>query len=111
MSDGHVDKRLESITFANNDEKLRKRFSEIVKKIFDVHAMTYEDGRVVIYSKLLARYVESLGIQSGKKESCIPAYFYKLPVEEIQAFVRGYFDGDGCCFFSKKADLSPQKNS
>src|SRR3989344_2910567 len=96
MSDGHVDKRLESITFANNDEKLRKRFSEIVKKIFDVHAMTYEDGRVVIYSKLLARYVESLGIQSGKKESCIPAYFYKLPVEEIQAFVRGYFDGDGC---------------
>ncbi|HLC75301.1 MAG TPA: AAA family ATPase [Candidatus Nanoarchaeia archaeon] len=96
MSDGHVDKRMESITFANNDEKLRHRFIELAQKLFDVGTKEYADGRVAAYSALLAQFIVSLGVDAGKKESKILPYFYSLPIEEIQAFVRGYFDGDGC---------------
>ena len=97
MSDGHVDKRLESITFANNDQRLRERFKTLTHHAFGIECSEYADGRVTIYSKILAELFVYLGVDAGKKESRIPVYMYKLPVTEIQAFVRGYFDGDGCC--------------
>jgi SpoVK/Ycf46/Vps4 family AAA+-type ATPase len=96
MSDGHVDKREESITFANNELMLRERFKELVQTLFDCGMSEYEDGRVVVYSKLLVQYVMSLGIDSGKNRSIIPHYMYLLPKDEIRAFIRGYFDGNGC---------------
>ncbi|MBI2653143.1 AAA family ATPase, partial [Candidatus Woesearchaeota archaeon] len=97
MSDGNLDKKREAITFSNNEESLRSRFKELVKNIFGLDNLKeYKDGRVVIYSKLLSEYTSNLGIDAGKKESKIPSYMFKLPKKEIESFVKGYFDGDGC---------------
>jgi len=111
MSDGHVDKRLESITFANNDEKLRERFKKLVELVFGVACSEYADGRVTLYSKILAELFVYLGVDAGKKESRIPVYMYKLPADEIQAFVRGYFDGDGCCAMTQFTTKDGRKGS
>ena len=97
MSDGHVDKRKENITFSNEDTLLRERFKKLTKDLFALNNLKeYKDGRVVIYSKLLAEYTNRLGIDEGKKESRIPPYIFSLPKKEIESFVKGYFDGDGC---------------
>ncbi|MBI1935334.1 AAA family ATPase [Candidatus Woesearchaeota archaeon] len=96
MSDGNIDKKKESITFANNDPALRKRFKDLSNNLFGIAKSTeYRDGRVVVYSKLLSEYTNRLGIDAGKKESRIPAYMFSLPQKEIESFIRGYFDGDG----------------
>ncbi len=97
MSDGHIDKRKESIVFANKDDLLRQRFKKLAKGLFAIDSLKeYKDGRVTIYSKVLSEYFIKLGIDSGKKESKIPSYMYSLPKKEIESFVKGYFDGDGC---------------
>ena len=95
MSDGHIDKRHDAVVFANDDFLLRQRFKELAKKLFDAQTNEYKDGRTTIYSRILCLYMNELGIGSGKKELKIPNYFYKLPENEIKAFIRGYFDGDG----------------
>ncbi len=97
MSDGNIEKKKESIIFANNDAVLRMRFKELLRNLFGIsNSKEYKDGRVVVYSRLLAEYANALGIDSGKKESKIPNYMFKLPKSEIESFVKGYFDGDGC---------------
>ncbi|MBI2147738.1 AAA family ATPase [Candidatus Woesearchaeota archaeon] len=97
MSDGHIDKRKESVTFANNDDVLRVRFKHLLNRVFGIDSVTeYHDGRVVAYSRLLAEFLIILGIDAGKKEGRILPFMYKLPDQEIKAFIRGYFDGDGC---------------
>ncbi len=97
MSDGHVDKRKESVVFANEDQLLRERFKRLAKNLFAIDSLKeYKDGRVAIYSKILSEYIIQLGIDSGKKESKILPYMFSLPKREIESFVKGYFDGDGC---------------
>ncbi len=97
MSDGNLDKRKDNINFSNNDPTLRERFKKLARDLFGLNNLKeYKDGRVVIYSKLLCEYICKLGIDAGKKESRIPPYMFLLPKKEIESFVKGYFDGDGC---------------
>ncbi len=97
MSDGHIAKRKDSVIFANNDKLLRQRFMSLARQLFAVSKLKeYHDGRVVTYSKLLAEFVCSLGVDAGNKESKIPAYMFTLPKKEIESFIKGYLDGDGC---------------
>ena len=112
MSDGHIDKREESICFANDDKALRERFKKLTKSIFSINKFKeYKDGRVFFYSKLAAQYITLLGIQSGAKESNIPSYMYSLPKKEIQSFVKGYFDGDGCVANTPFTNKSGEKKN
>ena len=95
ISDGNICKREESITFSNNDIDLRKRYKNLLKRVFAIiKSKEYVDGRVVLYSKTLVTFLKHLGFEYNNKLR-IPNYFYKLPREEIMAFIRGYFDGDG----------------
>ncbi len=95
MAEGYVHE--DGITFANNDEKIRNRYKGLLKNLFAISKTTeYSDGRVVAYSKVLSRLMALFGMLPGKKKPVIPPFFYKLPKEEVAAFVQGYFDGDGC---------------
>ena len=47
MSDGHIHKTLDGITFSNDDKKLKSRFKELCTKLFDINKFTeYKDGRI-----------------------------------------------------------------
>ena len=95
-SDGHVNKRSDGIVFANNNPRLRRLFVSLVRKLFGIiKTKTYPDGRVAVYSTLLVRYLGFLGLSPGPKSQQVPAFMYQVPQEQVSAFVRGYFDGDG----------------
>ena len=95
VSDGNISKKDDAITFANNDKDLINRFKLLLENLFDItKTKKYDDGRLVTYSKTLVMFLKHLGFKYDNKLS-IPGYFYKLPNEQVMAFIRGYFDGDG----------------
>ena len=95
VSDGNISKKGDCITFANNDNELKDRFKLLLKSVFEISkTKQYPDGRVVVYSKTLVKFLDHIGFKAENKLN-IPAYFYKLPKKQIMAFIRGYLDGDG----------------
>jgi SpoVK/Ycf46/Vps4 family AAA+-type ATPase len=94
VSDGNISKKGDAITFANNDPELINRFKMLLENLFGITKTKKHDCRLVTYSKTLIKFLEHIGFEWNKKIT-IPGYFYKLPKQEIRAFVRGYFDGDG----------------
>ncbi len=95
VSEGSIDEKKATITFSNSDTVLRKRYQELLKKVFSMEkSKEYADGRVMVYSKTLIEFLKILGFDS-KNKVVIPRYFYTLPRSEVMSFVRGYFDGDG----------------
>ncbi len=98
VSEGSISKKGDSIVFANKDEKLLQRYRELLSGLFGIlETREYRDApgvRVATYSKVLVEFIKLLGYAYGSK-IVIPGYFYKLPKDEIEAFIRGYFEGDG----------------
>ncbi len=94
VAEGSIDKRGDGISFANIDNKLRYRFKTLCTGLFGVSHFHDDSGKVSVYSKTLVEYLKLLGFENGNKLT-IPGYFFKLPKNEIRAFVRGYFEGDG----------------
>jgi len=98
VSDGNIGSKNDSVGFYNKDADLINRFRFLVENVFGISNFKEKNQEdilgVIIYSKLLVEYLRMLGFSNENKEN-IPSYFFKLPKQEIQAFVRGYFDGDG----------------
>ncbi len=98
VSEGSISREGDSVVFANKDEKLLQRYKELLSELFGVeNSKEYEheaDVRIAVYSKTLVEFLRLLGFAYGRKLS-IPGYFYKLPKKETEAFIRGYFEGDG----------------
>ncbi len=94
VSDGNISKKGDCITFANNDFVLIDRFKSLLKNLFAITKTNKHDCRLVTYSKTLVMFLEHIGFVFDKKLT-VPGYFYKLTKDEIRAFIRGYFDGDG----------------
>ena len=98
VSDGNISNKEDSIGFYNNDRDLIERFEYLMSKVFGSNNFKHKEEKnnfgSIIYSKLLVEYFKLIGFSNEKKE-VIPPYFFKLPVNEVQSFIRGYFDGDG----------------
>jgi len=98
VSDGNISKKGDSIGFYNKDLDLINRFKFLVKEVFEITEFKEKnDGEilgVIVYSKLLVNFLDLLGFSNENKEN-IPYYFFRLTKNEIKAFVKGYFDGDG----------------
>ncbi len=114
-SDGNISKERDAIIFANQDDVLINHFKSQIIESFSVAETAVKeyrsgkDVRVVIYSKVLARFFELLGIPAGNKakaEQHIPPYMYVLPEKEVAAFVAGYFEGDGTVALTTTKNLS-----
>lgn len=94
VSDGNISKKGDAVIFSNNDSVLIARFKNLLKELFGIVKTNKHDCRLVTYSKTLVMFLEHIGFVFDKK-LMIPGYFYKLTKDEIRAFIRGYFDGDG----------------
>lgn len=109
VSEGSISKEGDSLIFANKDEKLLQRYRELLSGLFGIlETNEYRDDtgvRVATYSKVLVEFLKLLGFAYRSKLS-IPGYFYKLPKDEITAFIRGYFEGDGTVSIMKINGMS-----
>ncbi len=98
VSDGNISGKGDSVGFYSDDKDLIERFKFLMRKVFGIdNFKERKQGNLfgaIVYSKLLVEYLKILGFFNRNKE-VIPAYFFSLPKNEIQAFVKGYFDGDG----------------
>ncbi len=98
VSDGNISKKQDSVGFYGNDIVLINRFKYLMKEVFGIEKFKKTNVGdlfgVIVYSKLLVEFLRALDFSSEKKHH-VPPYFFKLPIKEVQAFVRGYFDGDG----------------
>ncbi len=94
VSEGYIAE--DGITFTNNDARLRSRFSQLTKRLFDLPvSKEYRDGRCVAYSTTLVRWLAQFGLAPSKKRPSLWPGLYRVPRDQAAAFVRGYFDGDG----------------
>ncbi|MBM3200191.1 AAA family ATPase [Candidatus Woesearchaeota archaeon] len=98
VSDGNISSKGDSIGFYNKNEDLIKHFNTLMGRVFGVWRFK-EKNKLnmlgsIVYSKLLVEFFKLLGFSSENKET-VPPYFFRLPKQELQAFIRGYFDGDG----------------
>ncbi len=94
VSDGNISKKGDAVIFSNNDSVLIDRFKTLLKNLFGIIKTNKHDCRLVTYSKTLVMFLEHIGFVFDKKLT-VPGYFYKITKDEIRAFIRGYFDGDG----------------
>jgi SpoVK/Ycf46/Vps4 family AAA+-type ATPase len=94
VSEGSIYKRGDCLAFSNIDAGLRARFKELCRRLFGVEKFSEDAEKVVVNSTTLVKYLSLIGFNWGSKV-VIPGYFYRLTKEEIMAFVKGYFEGDG----------------
>ena len=98
VSDGNISGKDDSIGFYNKDKDLIERFKHLMGVVFGIRNLKEKNDEknlgIVAYSKLLVEYLKLLKFTNQNKEN-IPHYFFELPIDEVRAFIRGYFDGDG----------------
>ncbi len=97
----------------DEQEFYREVISPLLRELFGISPVmrAYHGGTTFgfqVYSGMLVRYLVSLGLPLGKKESnlCIPSDVLAKDVLAI-AFIRGVFDTDGCVCFKRKYRVRP----
>jgi len=85
-------------------EKIKKIFNKekeliFIKKKKPHHKFRYD---LALYSKKLSRDLKNLGMVEAKSLILKFPDYSIVPKEFMGAFIRGYFDGDGCVYISKK---------
>lgn len=101
VGDGNITKS--GICLTTGDEELARKISEIVSSSFGLSARVKWDAtdvggrwRVVVHSRELLRWLESVGINLEDKARTkkIPFQILRSPKNVVSAFLRGYFDAD-----------------
>ncbi|WP_156450405.1 LAGLIDADG family homing endonuclease [Sporosarcina sp. HYO08] len=94
VTDGHVNKRTHSISFAQKDERLLR----LIAKYMDADYVIAPPGStrttpvLLINSKIIKEDLAAMGIHPVKS---LTMAFPKVPDEFLPSFVRGVIDGDG----------------
>jgi stage V sporulation protein R len=91
------------ICLTSGDEEIACRLSDIVTSSFGLRPRLKWDAtevggrwRVVVHSRELLRWLESVGInlEDKARSKKIPALILRSPKSVVSAFLRGYFDAD-----------------
>lgn len=93
-------------SFTNREDQLIRLFKGGLGKLFpgvNIQLHANQDGvwMARVNSRILTQIGKSLGLDSDLKP------IFRLPAPLIAAFLRGYFDGDGCCVvgYGRKARI------
>jgi hypothetical protein len=94
VTDGHVDNHINSITFAQKDERILHLVAKYMNAdyILGPNGPTKSTPTLVINSKKIKIDLQRLGISPNKS---LNVSFPDVPVEFLPSFVRGVIDGDG----------------
>ncbi|GAC1503619.1 MAG: hypothetical protein NVS2B12_15010 [Ktedonobacteraceae bacterium] len=114
----HVSKHALAIGFASGDIECRDRHAQLVTELFAIEPAVFWDDetasgqggrwRVVFYSANVLDLLQSLNIDLYAKapQKRIPAAVLQSPKAVVSAFLRAYFDCDGCASLKEGVILS-----
>jgi ATP-dependent Lhr-like helicase len=99
LADGTIT-RNDMIRLFNKNEDLLKRYANILEKEFGIKVNFFEGPNVMVlqtHATWLCQTLERIGVLLGRKarKVHIPDLVFTLPEKHRQAFLAGYFDGDG----------------
>jgi FeS assembly protein SufB len=84
------------IAFPATQPELRAQLADALCEAFNYRLRPSSDPyRVRIFSALIARFLESLGITGNAYTKSVPNWVYSLPRSQQLAFLAGYIDADG----------------
>src|SRR5216684_7531735 len=118
IGDGNIHVTKNAIGYTTGDRELADRYALLVRELFAIEATPYWDGRtlngkggrwrVVFYSANVLDLLESLGIdlRAKARQKRIPDCILRSPKAVVSAFLRAYFDCDGCASAKQGVILS-----
>jgi stage V sporulation protein R len=118
IGDGNIHVTKNAIGYTTGDRELADRYALLVQELFAIETLPFWDDRtlngkggrwrVVFYSANVLDFLESLGIDLHAKARCkrIPDCILRSPKSVVSAFVRAYFDCDGCAAIKQGVILS-----
>jgi stage V sporulation protein R len=118
IGDGNLHVSKNAIGYTTGDRELADRYASLVQELFAIEATPFWDDRtvngkggrwrVVFYSANVLDLLQSLGIdlRAKAREKCIPDCILRSPKPIVSAFLRAYFDCDGCASVKQGVILS-----
>ncbi|GHO52551.1 SpoVR family protein [Ktedonobacter robiniae] len=118
VGDGNIHSQKQAIGYTSGDLELAERYAELVTRLFAIEARPVWDDntvngkggrwRVVFYSANVLDLLQTLGIdlQAKAHTKTIPDAILRSPKSVVSAFLRAYFDCDGCASRSDGVILS-----
>ncbi|MFB5284083.1 LAGLIDADG family homing endonuclease [Peribacillus sp. Hz7] len=94
VTDGHVNKKLQNISFAQKDERILRSIAKYMEADYVLASTgpTRSTPILLINSKEIKKDLEKFGIFPNKS---LTVPFPDVPKEFLPSFVRGVIDGDG----------------
>ncbi len=108
IGDGNIHVSKNAIGYTTGDRELADRYAQLILELFAIEAIpTWDDRtangeggrwRVVFYSANVLDLLQSLGIdlRAKARQKRIPSVILRSPKAVVSAFLRAYFDCDGC---------------
>ncbi len=108
VGDGTIHISKNAIGYTTGDRELADRYAALVTRLFAIEPAVFRDDktangkggrwRVVFYSANVLDLISSLGIdlKAKAREKCFPDVILRSPKPVMSAFLRAYFDCDGC---------------
>src|SRR5437588_10867300 len=118
IGDGNIHVSKNTIGYTTGDRELADRYAQLVLELFAIEAVpTWDDRtlngkggrwRVVFYSANVLDLLQSLGIdlKAKARDKRIPEVILRSPKAVVSAFLRAYFDCDGCASAKEGVILS-----
>jgi stage V sporulation protein R len=118
VGDGNIHVSKNAIGYTTGDRVLADRYAQLVTELFAIEPSPFWDDktangkggrwRVVFYSVNVLELLQSLGIDLHAKARAksIPAVILRSPKSIMSAFLRAYFDCDGCASLTDGVILS-----
>jgi len=118
IGDGNIHVSKNAIGYTTGDRELADRYASLVTELFAIEPTLFWDDRtvngkggrwrVVFYSANVLDLLQSLGInlRAKARQKSIPDCILRSPKPVISAFLRAYFDCDGCASVKQGVILS-----
>src|SRR5258708_11413822 len=118
IGDGNIHVSKNAIGYTTGDRELADRYASLVTELFAIEPTLFWDDRtvngkggrwrVVFYSANVLDLLQSLGInlQAKAPQKSIPDCILRSPKPVVSAFLRAYFDCDGCASVKQGVILS-----
>ena len=118
IGDGNIHVSKNAIGFTSGDRELADRYASLITELFAIEPTLFWDERtvngkggrwrVVFYSANVLDLLQSLGIdlRAKARQKRIPECILRSPKPVVSAFLRAYFDCDGCASVKQGVILS-----
>ncbi len=118
IGDGNIHSAKNAIGYTTGDRELADRYAQLVTELFAIEPTVFWDDRtinghggrwrVVFYSANVLDLLCAQGIdlQAKAAQKCIPDTILRSPQSVVSAFLRAYFDCDGCASSKEGVILS-----